>query len=70
MAFFGYSLPGIDIEAEKLFERALFRNTQAVWVDVINPAPASAGRFAEVRRPKPVRWYPSLARFLEADGFP
>jgi hypothetical protein len=69
VTFFGYSLPGIDIEAEKLFERALFRNTEAEWVDVINPAPVSAGRFAEVSRPKPVRWYSSLKRFLDADGF-
>jgi hypothetical protein len=69
VAFFGYSLPDIDVEAEKLFERALFRNSRLGWIDVINPAAASAARFAGVSGSTPVRWYPSLARFQEAGAF-
>jgi hypothetical protein len=65
VVFFGYSLPLIDIEAEKLFQRALSANTRARWIDVINPDPASAGRYASVVR-KPIRWYPSLDQFFHA----
>lgn len=64
---YGYSLPGVDIEAEKLVERALAKNA-APWMDVINPAPASAARFAEIGKTLPVRWYPSLDDFLAAGG--
>ena len=64
---YGYSLPSIDIESEKLFERALARNPGLGWIDVVNPAPESAGRFAGVAGRKPVRWYPSLDAFLGID---
>jgi hypothetical protein len=64
---FGYSLPAIDIEAEKLFERAIARNTSLDWLDVVNPAPDSAARFADVANPKPSRWYPGLNAFLDQD---
>jgi hypothetical protein len=65
---FGYSLPEIDVEAEKLFERSLFHNEKLPWVDIVNPAPASAGRFAGVAGSVPIRWYPTLESFLEAGG--
>jgi hypothetical protein len=67
--FFGYSLPELDVEAEKLFERALLRNANVQWLDVVNPAPASAARFASVAPAKPVRWYPSLPKFFEGSTF-
>jgi hypothetical protein len=68
VVFFGYSLPGIDIEAEKLIERALTKSP-APWIDVVNPAPAAAARFAEVSRTVPVRWYPGLRDFFDAGAF-
>lgn len=64
---YGYSLSAVDIEAEKLLERAL-AHSPAPWVDVVNPAPASAARFAGVAKGLPVRWYPSLTSFLAAGG--
>lgn len=67
--FFGYSLPELDVEAEKLFERGLLRNESVQWLDVVNPAPSSAGRFASVAPTKPVRWYPSLQKFFQGSGF-
>jgi hypothetical protein len=69
VVFFGYSLPMLDIEAEKLFERALTRNRQVGWIDVINPAPAAAARFAAIAPQVPMRWYPGLNEFLEMGGF-
>jgi hypothetical protein len=65
---FGYSLPSIDIEAEKLFERSLGKSP-ASWVDIVNPAPAAAARFAEVSKTKPIRWYPKLDDFLAFGAF-
>ncbi len=67
--FFGYSLPALDVEAEKLFERGLLRNDSVQWLDVVNPAPTSAARFASVAPTKPVRWYPSLEKFFKGSGF-
>jgi hypothetical protein len=65
IVFFGYSLPDIDIEAQKLFERTLAKSP-AHWVDVVNPSSASAARFAQVSKTKPVRWYPTLDDFFTA----
>lgn len=65
--FFGYSLPRIDVEAEKLFERALAKNRQVEWLDVIDPSPAAAERYAGLSPALPVRWYPSLQKFSGAD---
>lgn len=67
--FFGYSLPELDVEAEKVFERGLLRNQSLRWVDVVNPAASTAGRIAQVSPSLPVRWYPSLEKFLSEDSF-
>jgi hypothetical protein len=67
--FYGYSLPELDVEAEKLFERSLLQNTDANWVSVVNPASSSAGRFAGVSPKRPIHWYPSLDRFFDSGGF-
>jgi hypothetical protein len=66
--FFGYSLPVIDVEAEKLFERGLAANEQVSWIDVVNPGPESAARYAGLSPAVPVRWYPSLDEFFSAEG--
>lgn len=66
---FGYSLPGIDIEAEKLFERAMATNRALRWADVINPAADAAGRYAGLAPAVPVRWYPSVKKFRQVAGF-
>lgn len=67
--FFGYSLPALDIEAEKTFDRALIQNQQLEWMDVVDPSPATAARFGEIAPTRPLRWYPSLTEFLNTDGF-
>jgi hypothetical protein len=69
VVFFGYSLPAIDVEAEKLFERALAANTKAAGVDVINPAAEAAARYAGLAPAVPVRWYPDTASFFTSDRF-
>jgi hypothetical protein len=69
VAFYGYSLPSIDVEAEKLFERGLAANGTVAWVDVINPAPAAAERYAGLAPSLPVRWYPTLEAFGAAGSF-
>jgi hypothetical protein len=65
--FFGYSLPPIDIEAEKLFQRALAANNVVERLEIINPDPLAAGRYAALAR-LPVRWYPSMQDFFAAGG--
>jgi hypothetical protein len=69
LLFYGYSLPALDVEAEKLLERAITLNHNADWIDVVNPASPSAGRFASVSPRKLVRWYPSLSQLLSEDAF-
>lgn len=69
IAFFGYSLPPIDVEAEKLFERALAGNAHIPWLDVIDPAPAAAQRYAGLAPAIPVRWYPRPSAFRRAGAF-
>jgi hypothetical protein len=64
LVFFGYSLPGLDIEAEKLFERSMTANASIERIEVINPAPTSAARFAGLVRNLPMRWFPSLEEFI------
>jgi hypothetical protein len=67
VVIFGYSLPGIDMEAEKLFERGIAQNRNLRFVDVVNPAHESAARFAGVGRTRPVHWYSSVDAMLAAD---
>jgi hypothetical protein len=69
IAFFGYSLPVIDVEAEKLVERALAANSAVQWLDVVDPAPASAQRYAGLAPSVPIRWYPKLEAFRDAGAF-
>jgi hypothetical protein len=69
LVFFGYSLPSLDVEAEKLFERSIQLNPTLTDIDVINPQAASAARFAGVAPKRRLRWHPSLRHFLAADLF-
>jgi hypothetical protein len=69
IAFFGYSLPAIDVEAEKLVERALATNSTVRWLDIIDPAPTSAQRYAGLAPAVPIRWYPRLEAFRDAGAF-
>ena len=62
VVFFGYSLPQLDVEAEKLFERALARNQALTSVDVVDPAPAAAARYAAISPGRPLRWHPNLTQ--------
>jgi hypothetical protein len=69
VVFFGYSLPPADIEAEKLFQRALHSNNAIDGITVINPDPGAAARYARLVPSKPLRWYPRLDLFLEQEPF-
>lgn len=69
VVFFGYSLPAIDIDAEKLFERALAQNPTLRWIDVIDPSPSAAARYAALGPDLPVHWYPSLDQFRTIGSF-
>jgi hypothetical protein len=69
VVFFGYSLPAADIDAEKLFQRAILANNNIEKVDVIDPQPAIAGRYASLLPTKPLTWYPSVRRFLALEPF-
>lgn len=68
LVFFGYSLPPTDIEAEKLFQRAIFQNDALPAIDVINPDPGSASRFARLVPAKSLHWYPDAAAFMASMG--
>lgn len=67
LIFFGYSLPPADIEAEKLFQRSIYGNDSLSGVDVINPDPESAARYARLVPGKSLRWFPDLESLLQAD---
>jgi hypothetical protein len=69
LVFFGYSLPSLDVEAEKLFERSILANSDLADIDVINPQAESAARFAGIAPKRRLRWHPSLGHFLEANAF-
>lgn len=68
LVVFGYSLPTIDVEAEKLIQRAFAKNQGLPWIDVVNPDPMSATRFADMAGRKPMRWHPSLDAMLRIDN--
>ena len=70
LVVFGYSLPELDIRAQRLLQRGIGDNARIRWIDVINPDPDAAGRYARLLRPNGLRWYPSLDAFLSADSFP
>jgi hypothetical protein len=63
--FYGYSLPPADIEAEKLFQRAIFGNSSLTAVDVVNPDPDAAARYARLLPDRPLRWYPDVSALFE-----
>lgn len=66
LVFFGYSLPFLDVEAEKLFERGVQGNAALEEIDVVNPKPDAAARFAGIAPERRLRWYPDLDQFLAA----
>lgn len=68
IVFFGYSLPEMDIQAERLFQRAL-RVNREVAVAVVNRSPQAAARFAGLSQGQPVTWYGSIDRFLHVGPF-
>jgi hypothetical protein len=63
--FFGYSLPELDIRAQRLLQRYVGTNDKLRWIDLVNPDPQSAGRYASLLRPPAVRWYPTLSEFID-----
>jgi hypothetical protein len=65
VVFFGYSMPPLDIEAEKEFQRAIRRNSMLPHIDVVNPDPSAAGRYAEAFPSKSVHWHPDLRSLLK-----
>lgn len=69
LAFYGYSIPPLDIEAEKELQRAIAHNPRLTHVDVINPDPDAATRYATAFARVSIRWYGELDRFLASDPF-
>jgi hypothetical protein len=69
VVFFGYSMPLLDVEAEKEFQRAITRNSKLSHVSLVNPAAVSASRYAEAFPRQPVHWHSDLGRFLKAHPF-
>jgi hypothetical protein len=63
IVFCGYSLPMLDLAAERLFQRSLTA-TRAPFVELIDPSPAVPGRYAALAPITRLRWYPSLDSFL------
>jgi hypothetical protein len=68
IVFFGYSLPGADIAAERLFQRAIKRNSKAT-VTLINPSSAAAARFAALMIDQLLVRFPSVGSFLRVGTF-
>lgn len=68
IVIFGYSLPQMDVQAERLIQRSVAGNQRAAHVDIINRSPESAGRFATLLPLKPMRWYPNAESYLISEG--
>jgi hypothetical protein len=62
----GYSLPPTDVEAEKMFQRALLQNRELRFIEVVNPDPAAAARYASLA-PRPLRWFPDLGSYIDSE---
>jgi len=69
LVFYGYSLPQLDIEAEKLFQRGIASNRGLDWIDVVNPDPAAAERYCGIAPKRRLRRYPTVDALLETDAF-
>ncbi|MFL5910646.1 MAG: hypothetical protein ACJ768_08800 [Gaiellaceae bacterium] len=69
LVFYGYSMPVLDIEAEKEFQRATAKNSNLGYVDVVNPSTTAASRYAEALPRLSVRWHGSLETFLAEAPF-
>jgi len=69
LIFVGYSLPMLDTGAERLFRRGVASNAKLRSVDVVNPSPTSAARYASIMTPKGVRWAYNIDSFLQATPF-
>jgi hypothetical protein len=65
LVFCGYSLPMLDTGAERLFQRALNSSPSVPWVNVIDPSPGVTTRYAALAPRMPLRWYPSIATYLD-----
>jgi hypothetical protein len=63
--FCGCSLPQIDTEAEKLFQRSITGNTDLPWVGLIDPSPETARRYVQILRETPIRRFATVDGFLE-----
>lgn len=69
VVFFGYSLPLADIEAEKMFQRTLVRNTGLHWVGLIDPSISAPSRYAGILPRTPLRRFPDADSFLGDEAF-
>lgn len=65
IVFVGYSMPLLDVNADRLFRKAIAGNTSLRYIEVVNPAPESARRYAELVTTSPMHWYPNLESYLE-----
>jgi hypothetical protein len=65
VVFFGYSMPTLDVEAEMELKRSIRSNKHIRHLNVINPDPMAAGRYAGVFSSRAIRWYPSTDLFLD-----
>ena len=68
VVFVGYSIPALDSEAERLFQRAIAANPVLRGVDLVDPSPAAAQRYAEVLPDRALHRYPRLDSFLASGG--
>lgn len=63
MIFFGYSLPAADVHTEKMISRNMANNSACACIEVINPDPHAAQRFAEVTATSHLLWYRDIRDF-------
>jgi hypothetical protein len=59
----GYSMPITDVHTEKLLSRGVRSNALLRDIEVINPDPSSAERFAKIFQPDRVIWTRHVDRF-------
>jgi hypothetical protein len=59
----GYSMPFTDVHTEEMLSRCISSNPRLSAVEVVNPDPVSAQRFADITSAERLTWYRDLAYF-------
>lgn len=59
----GYSMPFTDVHTEKMLSRCISANAKLPNIEIVNPDPSIADRFARITNTRKLTWYRDLKHF-------